>query len=474
MITSLEDTLTLLDEYELPEDFKLDKPPHHGDEKKEDNVPALLERYERLREGYLKSQITHGALEHLKTHGWDTLPSDGSEDLPTLEENHRQITRSLEETAQQMISVQQELQTDYRLLQHRKEELRELLHDFQCKGTMDDNDYSFSSEFQNSLLAQDDEEFDEETIQRGLAEQEELMLTLHKRKAELQSNLEALQKEAVAIGKENMKLDAKLASKEETEVLEKENERLQQQLNQLCTIKSEYSHRRLLLEELSGIKIESIEEEKIKEDHVLVHVKLLLLQKYKLQATLESHHRQRIRIVNAEFVSDSNEENLYLPPLNDLIPSAQDFCPGILQPHNQSNQSAGFRFLVHQALGRLETYKMRHEEVLQLREFCRVEVCRNKSDPEDHLFQKVVCVMPWKNTEVTAVLRVTPDCPCVPGSIFVESISCPQETLSHFQSRLQSEQGEYSSALKLAKYIQEALDSGEWAKPVNAPTEMMS
>ena len=232
----------------------------------------------------------------------------------------------------------------HRLLQHRKEELRELLHNFQCKGTMDDNDYSFSSEFQNSLLAQDDEEFDEETIQRGLAEQEELMLALHKRKAELQSNLEALQKEAVAIGKENVKLDAKLASKEETEVLEKENERLQQQLNQLCTIKSEYSHRRLLLEELSGIKIESIEEEKIKEDHVLVHVKLLLLQKYKLQATLESHHRQRIRIriVNAEFVSDSNEENLYLPPLNDLIPSAQDFCPGILQPHNQSNQSAGF------------------------------------------------------------------------------------------------------------------------------------
>ena len=192
------------------------------------------------------------------------------------------------------------------------------------------------------MLAQDDEEFDEETIQRGLAEQEELMLALHKRKAELQSNLEAFQKGAVAIGKENMKLDPKLASKEETEVLEKENERLQQQLNQLCTIKSEYSHRRLLLEELSGIKIESIEEEKIKEDHVLVHVKLLLLQKYKLQATLESHHRQRIRIVNAEFVSDSNEENLYLPPLNDLIPSAQDFCPGILQSHNQSNQSAGF------------------------------------------------------------------------------------------------------------------------------------
>ena len=77
---------------------------------------------------------------------------------------------------------------------------------------------------------------------------------------------------------------------------------------------------------------------------------------------------------------------------------------------------------------------MRHEEVLQLREFCRVEVCRNKSDPEDHLFQKVVCVMPWKNTEVTTVLRVTQDCACVPGSIFVESISCPQESLSQFQS----------------------------------------
>ena len=82
--------------------------------------------------------------------------------------------------------------------------------------------------------------------------------------------------------------------------------------------------------------------------------------------------------------------------------------------------------------------------------------------------------MPWKNTEVTTVLRVTPDCPCVPGSIFVESISCPQESLSQFQSRLQSEQGEYSSALKLAKYIQEALDSGEWAKLVDAPTGMMS
>ncbi|KAL7577048.1 hypothetical protein ACA910_006789 [Epithemia clementina (nom. ined.)] len=476
VITSLEETLCKLDEYELPEEFQLDKPPISSKEKGM-ALPALLERYEKLREGYLESQIRQGVLEHLKTHDWNTLPSDGSENLPHLQAKHAQMTRALRATAQRMITTQQALQVDYKLLQQRREELREMLNEFRCKEGADEHDFSFASDVENSLRSSDerDDEEDDEAVQRDMAEQEELLLSLQKRKMELQAQLDGLQKEAVIIGKENMKLETNLATIEDTDVLEKENADLQKQLERLSTIKSEYDHRRLILEELAGIQIESIEEQERSEDTsaVIIQVTLLLIREYRLRATLDCPPRQAIRITDVHFLPDSNPGGLYLPPLNDLLPTAQNYCPGILLPLDQSSHSAGFRFLVHQALGRLETYKDRQAEIDELRNICRVEVRRNPSDPEDHLFQKVVCVFPWevKDAEVTAVLRLTPDCPCVSGSLFLESLSCPATSLAHLQARVQSQQSNCASPLKLVKSLQASLATNDWKQPLATSTD---
>ena len=464
VITTLEETLSRLDEYEFPSELKFDK---QRSREQDEVVPALLERYEGLREKYLESQIQHGVLEHLKTHDWNTLPNDGSDTLPSVQAQHEHMARELQNTAKRMVSAHQDLQADYTLLQHRKEELRDMLDEFRSRSS--DKDWSFSSDLGNSLLKNDEEEDDEdeEALERDLVEQEELILTLQKRKIELEAKLNGLKQEALDIGKENLKLDGELASLEDTDILENENETLQQQLNQLSSIKSEYEHRRLILEELSGIQIDSIEEEK-KDNHVSIHVTLSLLREHNLRVTLDFKQRQRPLITEARFLHSSTLDGLYLPPLNDLIPTSQDFCPGILRPHGQSNESAGFRFLVHQALARLETFKYRKAELDMLREICTVQIHQNAADPEDHLFQQVVCVFPWDGTEISTILRLTPDCPCVAGSIFLESLSCPTKSLVQLEARVQSQQHEYSSPLQLLKQIQEFLTSGKWKEPMES------
>mmetsp|Transcript_30038 Transcript_30038/g.82463 ORF Transcript_30038/g.82463 Transcript_30038/m.82463 type:complete len:523 (+) Transcript_30038:111-1679(+) len=471
VITNLEETLAVLDEYQPPPGLTPLSNDQSQSTAKSSKVTSLIERYERLREDMLKNNIEHEILEHAKTHDLTepTTESDSSTDdgNAEIQQKRNKMVEDLQATADRIVQEEQGLQADYAMLKQRKEELRELLLEFQKKGDEDDT-WSMPDGVDT------EEDVDDETMDIDLAEQEEVLMNLERKKLLLKAQLQELQDEVAEVDQENLHLDAKLAALEDTETLEKENEELQKQLDQLITIKNDYDYRRMILEELAGIKIESIQEEKVAAKGkgsapvLLIHVNFTLLHAHNLRVSIEYKPGEEGLITSARFLENppppaeaAASQYLHLPPLDDLIPIAQTY-PGNLQPTDRSG-SGGFRFLVHSALARLECRNEREAELAMLRNThgCKVKVRQNPSDPEDYLFQQVECHIPWQegDTVVECILRLTPDCPRVQGSLFLDDLKCAKHVwaIRLLASKFQGEQNRYSSPLQLVSELQQSL-----------------
>eukprot|EP00527_Entomoneis_sp_CCMP2396_P006195 CAMPEP_0198146332 /NCGR_PEP_ID=MMETSP1443-20131203/28941_1 /TAXON_ID=186043 /ORGANISM="Entomoneis sp., Strain CCMP2396" /LENGTH=521 /DNA_ID=CAMNT_0043810265 /DNA_START=116 /DNA_END=1681 /DNA_ORIENTATION=+ len=466
VITEMEETLLSLDEYELPPEFTLST---DNLKAKKARVPALIARYEKLREDMLKSNIERGFLEHARSHGLTEAPTcseSSDEELADLQNQREAMAQSLHDIAERMHTQEQHLQADYALLKQRKEDLRQMLNEFQQKCE-EGQDERFIPDIENTML--DENEDDEEIVEHDLAEQEQLLRDLERRKMDLYHQLDRLQDEAAEMDIENSCLENDASSTAEIAALEEANNKLQKQLDQLTTIKNDYNYRRLILEELSGIEIESVEEEKVPGRSALIKIYFQLLHEHKLCVTLEHSPQQREFIKGAKFVEKpkspgkaEDPKYLYMPPLDDLIPVAQHYNAAILLPHN-GNGRGGLRFLVHSALARLEIRNDRMAELDLLRESlkCEVRVYQDPSDPEDYLFQRTTCRFAWdkENVDVTAVLRLTPDCPRLPGSIFLEELKCTKHAwaIQLLASQVQGEQSRFSSPIQLITELQQSL-----------------
>ena len=470
VLGEVEQTLLTLEEYKLPPEFTLNTDELNA---KKAKVPALIARYEQLREGMLKSNVEREVLDHVMNHDITESPTDVSEEeLAEIENQRKEMTKSFESLADQMLAQERELHSNYELLQERKEQLRNMLDDFKQKMDEDDEEWTLKDLEQSMLTANEDDGISDE----DLAKQEEELNELQREKMELEAELDKLQSETDLLKQQNPAWVQTLPEDDDINALEKENEELERQLSKIAGIKEDYTNRRILLEELSGVEIVSVEEEDGQQASQLLHVNIQLLREFPLRVTLTRNAEGNDVIQSASFVEPTegaqykDPNHVYFPPLDDLISKAQTFNTQVRLP-GLAKGRGGFRFLVHSAMARLEIRNDRMAELELLRKNfgCQVHVHQNPNDPEDHLFQKVTCQMLWKeqNVNVTAHLRMTPDCPRVEGSVFLESLQCEkhQWAIQMLSSQLQGEQSRFSSPIQLVRELQQSLVMALHQKP---------
>ena len=280
VLGEVEQTLLTLEEYKLPPEFTLNTDELNA---KKAKVPALIARYEQLREGMLKSNVEREVLDHVMNHDITESPTDVSEEeLAEIENQRKEMTKSFESLADQMLAQERELHSNYELLQERKEQLRNMLDDFKQKMDEDDEEWTLKDLEQSTLTANEDDGISDEE----LAKQEEELNELQREKMELEAELDRLQSETDLLKQQNPAWVQTLPEDDDIQALEKENEELERQLSKIAGIKEDYTNRRILLEELSGVEIVSVEEEDNQQASQLLHVNIQLLREFPLRVTL--------------------------------------------------------------------------------------------------------------------------------------------------------------------------------------------
>ena len=200
-------------------------------------------------------------------------------------------------------------------------------------------------------------------------------------------------------------------------------------------------------EEVEGVVIQSVEELQATNASWIVKVMLEVLNKHILRIVYVRTNIGELFLQNAEFL---DQETLYMPQLDDLVKVA------IRQPHCWA-----FQFLVQNARDRVALWQERRNAIDTLiKEYqCNVQVCQNPTDPEDDLFQKVVVELPIAKSSisVTAVLRLTPNCPRVSASVFLETIFCDdmdRMSLREAASFIQRDQSSFKSPVEIIQVLQ--------------------
>jgi hypothetical protein len=165
------------------------------------------------------------------------------------------------------------------------------------------------------------------------------------------------------------------------------------------------------LEELSGMKIigvDSIGEQ-------MVNMKVMLLEEHQVMIGLKAVSRNTLLVASAKFLTSANVSvdqslELTIPGLDDLVQICSTLGP-----------VDDLRFLLREIMARIRIHKARVQELTVLRKeyLTKIGKLYHSVDSFGGRDQEIVCSLP---EGVTVVLRLTPACPMVPGSVKVDQI----------------------------------------------------
>ena len=459
-LKQLQATLNTLQSYKLPTQFEL--PPDIAkdelstDEQKKNryNVdPDIIQRYVQAKSIYLRQRITELMMEHVQTFDGKSFQFPPPTDLSTLEENkenENHICKKVKRSAEALASNVVLLQADYVNFCERRDEFQRMLKDIEAK-----NDSVTDDNMKNKKEKQDKEEIDGEINEKDMEEQEQKLNELVRKKMTLKSKLDQLKAEKRILverhGTLNMQwgemkdLNPKFNVEGQTlsqtlNEMKQHNENMQVTISQLKEKAAWYKSIKEAYEELGGIKILSVDniEPKNRDNklttnahrHQALLTKFLLIDKYILEVTLSpidgTNKKQHVKDDNSLEITDailysmkkheSNTPNddvtsiysedytvaLPFPSTCDILPIAQTLA---------SKSGENMRFLLRETLSRLRAVEMRAEELSVLRQKYLTKILKNGHE--------IVCSV---DEGVTVVIRMTPDCPLIMGTAYVEDI----------------------------------------------------
>lgn len=413
-----------LDKYDLPENFR-----DSTDSPRSTTAAvvdgALLERYVNLRDDYLQKSIANTVVKHVTTfdgttHNFD-IPTQTSIDAKELQAHKHDVQGKLQQLSRQVQTNQEQLHADFARLQERKEDLRKMLEEYEAE----EKDRSFELDEDKD----DDQGEQAPAVQEeDLQAQQERLLALQQRKKELLSKLHALQEEHRSVELASTEVEANLGKSYENEVvveMEQENKVLQETIANNQEMATYFETMRLVTEEISGLRILSVEEGQSKQVDVLMKVEIL--QQHCMEIGLQADPQTRgLRVAFARLMTPSVVKvdiptdmsptiDLPIPVMDDLVLLAQP------QP-----RSKALAFVIQEAIARIEMIHERAEELRLIYQdpSFRIETSSSTSNSFGRCDHEVIVYLP--EFDVKVLVRMTPDCPRLAGSTFLDQISGPK------------------------------------------------
>ena len=414
-MNQLRETLHSLDNYKLPEKFLTS-------DKTSSSTAVLQQRYTEARNEYLRRRILQTFFSQMETFDGQTFdipPVPTPEQVQALTDRRDQVQSQVADAARQVHEQLRELEYKYSTLQTRKEELQRMVEEME------------TSNLDNG--ADDDDEAVPDVDEEELAAQEERLAALQLRKTELQARLQSVQQENMQIEKQTKETKIKLQeeysitdiSSESLQMVQEENEKLRAALTQAKDIQLFYDSLRAIMEELGGIKILGVEEAKEDDDQQDLFLKVQLLNEHDVLMGLKIDHKTKnqdnLRVVSAKFLTPTLVQapggdgetvvvEMSIPDLADLVRLSDNMPPG-----------DDLRFVLQEAIGRITTIQARVKELALMHNEAVTKIGKsyhhaNGFGGED---QEIVCSF---NEQISAVLRLTPDCPMVKGSVYINQL----------------------------------------------------
>lgn len=388
-LREIRNALQELDNVDLPVPVNLDE--------------SLLVRYEKSRNEYLQRRIRQAVASRIATfdgNKFDDVSGPSPEEMKSLENRKEDVLKQVTRNAQQIDEKMQQLLVKNKSLQVRKENVERMLDEMEKSG----------HKLDESLVDDVDE--------AEMDKQEQKLMTLELRKHELEIKLGTLQKESMAIEKANQQNKLQLQAQGVTSIdvqsvssMQQENDKLRSQLSSAEEIKSFYDNLGLVMEELGGISVVKVDQSS---DEMVLHVKLL--HDHDVQIILKANKKNVLRVTKARFINSTlvlgpNNVQMEIPALDDLVRIAESI-PG---------QGDDLRFVLQESIARITAIKARVQElaVLQTEVLTKIEKSYSYANTFGGEDQDVVCSL---NEQITVVLRLTPDCPRVKGSVYIDQI----------------------------------------------------
>ena len=263
------------------------------------------------------------------------------------------------------------------------------------------------------------EEVDEEEV----AETEQELTRLRKKRAEAQIRLQFLTEEKYKTDKAVQDIVASKHGCSEVELegriaaMEKENRALVESVEKNSNMERHYVKMTQISESMSGIRVLDVDGDR-DETSVTLRMRIQLLEKYNLRLIVETKGQDSVVLQGATFYpvhptilgpddDDTERVELVLPPLDTILSSAAHVS------HKDSGDSV--RFFLSEVKQRLRALELRVNELNALQ-----RVAMTKIGPLEVYGQQVVCSL--NHAQLTLVLNLTVDCPLSKNSVHLEEL----------------------------------------------------
>lgn len=364
---------------------------------------SILERYKRSKSIYIQRRVEQLVAQHIPTFDPNTNtfkhpdpPEDGhcngneNENVDQNGTNEKlnarrdQALSKLDLTVKSINSKLQHMRDSYQAVCSRRKELAQMVEDLE--GGDGGNDENSDNNDNQSVMM--DTSFEslvgkEETItnvtasgssasfsDEDIASEQQRLEELQKKKRRLQERLDLLRKEklerenSVSVGQTELEE----LKKEEAELLKsgKDMSYFHKKIEELKEMKEFYDNVRSILEELGGVKIVRVHEDK---DSQHLQLTLLMYEEYEIRVELEVFRQSSLKLVDAKWISkpivravssSSNADVFYMTmnPLDDLVQIAKT---SMGPPHD-------VRFVIREVCARIRIMQNHVDDLALLRE----------------------------------------------------------------------------------------------------------
>lgn len=432
-LRELKGLLERLEGVQVPKEFRSDA--KENDVEQRTSNQSLIESYKQARDEYLKRRVKLALIQNLKSYNGTSFekPAEApSED--ELEELRQERDRKLAEVQEKgkLINHKKvEIQAKYSIFLSRRQLYKEMLQEYESTKSDDGND-----NFDGNGIQINDAELERQKVQlaqlRTRREELEIQLrTVKQENMEIQRSLQEKSEEVAKIQSE--KSSDYDISEESLRKIEDLNSEAKAKLTQIIEAKDMYIHLRGILEELFGVRILSFEPEAQSNVEATMYVTIEILKKHEIKigikqcanrsndSSLASVKVCMVKLLtNATIKGPILKENgeptvqLDIPDLSDLVRIAE----------NRPWQGDNLGFVVREAMARCSMIEKRVEMLSSLQEIVLTKIGRLYESDATNSFggenQEVVCSL--NDEQVTVLLRLTPDCPFVKGSVYIDQL----------------------------------------------------
>lgn len=418
----LREELQLLEGVKVPHE-------HLANDKENDSIQShffIVEQYKQARDQYLTRQLRHVLVDSIKTfngNSFDVPPPPTETDILDAQRQRDQKIGEILEKAKLISKRRAEIQAKYSMVQSLRNQCKEILQELELSDSVET---SASTQVDTNNF-EEDLEIQNKNLKEMRSRRAELELRLQMIKDENMDVQRSLQVERIQVSK----LHAETApeydlSRKSLQHVEARNAEAKAHLDKLMETKLMYDRLRGILEELFAVQICSIETSPTSNE--TMSIVIMVLRKYEIRLSLKKslvdnrNHEAKVchikllsdPIVKASAMNNEPTVQLTIPDLNDLVEAAE--CRPL--------QNDNIAFIVREITARLTIVEKRVEILSDLQQIVITKIGKlnenTEADGPCRGDQEVVCS--FNEEQLTVLLRLTPDCPFLKGSVFIDQI----------------------------------------------------